>query len=337
MNATGRRIDVHAHSMLKTYASFLRESALGSTVRIPEWSPDLALAMMDRHGISAAVTSLSVPGVHLGDDRKAKEVARRCNEEAAENALKYPRIGAFATLPLPNVELACAEAVHALEHLKLDGIGLLTGYGGKYLGDNHYDPLMEVLNERGAAVHIHPAVHPSTKQVQLGVPNFMLEYPFDTTRCATNMIFADILDRYPRINFILSHAGGTLPFLAWRISSIAAWQLAQPPASESFLRENFRTPLIDKHPQLSPELVRSLLGRFWYDVALAPDRGAVGALRQIADPGRILFGSDWPYAYENFVADGIEKFADVPSFSQQQREDVARNNAPKLFPRFANI
>lgn len=331
------RIDVHVHSMPTSYANFLRSSALGSTVRIPEWSPTLALAMMDRHGIAAAVTSLSVPGTNLGDDEKAKEVARRCNEEAADIAAKHPRIGSFATLPLPNVELACAEAIHALEFLKLDGIGLLTGYSGKYLGDRHYDPLMEVLNERGATVHIHPAVHPSTKLVQLGVPNFMLEYPFDTTRCATNMIFADILDRYPRINFILSHAGGTLPFLAWRISSIAAWQLAQPPASESFLRENFRTPLIDKHPNLSPDLVRKLLGRFWYDVALAPDRGAVGALAEIADKDRILFGSDWPYAYENFVADGIEKFADVPGFSPTEREAVARGNALKLFPRLTKF
>lgn len=336
MSAAGR-IDVHAHSMLKAYANFLRASSLGSTVRIPEWSPDLALAMMDRHGIAATVTSLSVPGTNLGDDAKAREVARACNDEAAEMGVKQPRLGAFATLPLPNVEMACEEAIRALDVLKLDGIGLLTGYNGKYLGDPLYDPLMDVLNARGAAVHIHPAVHPSTKLVQLGVPNFMLEYPFDTTRCATNMIFADILDRYPRINFILSHGGGTLPFLAWRISSIAAWQLAQPPASESFLRENFRTPLIARHPDLSPDLVRELLGRFWYDTALAPDRGAVGAVREIADPGRMLFGSDWPYAYENFVADGIEKFAEVPGFSNAEREGVARGNALKLFPRLARL
>jgi predicted TIM-barrel fold metal-dependent hydrolase len=294
MSPAGGRIDVHVHSMPKTYAGFLRESALGSTVRIPEWSPDLALAMMERHGIAAAVTSLSVPGTNLGDDAKARDVARRCNEEAAEIAAKNPRIGAFATLPLPHVEFACAEAIHALDVLKLDGVGLLTGYAGKYLGDSHYDPLMDALNARGATVHIHPAVHPSTKFVQLGVPNFMLEYPFDTTRCATNMVFADIFERYPRINFILSHGGGALPFLAWRISAIAQWQLAQPPASESFLRDNFRTPLIDRLPQISADEVRGLLGRYWYDVALAPDRGAVAALREIADPGRILFGSDWP-------------------------------------------
>ena len=67
-------------------------------MRIPEWSPDLALAMMDRHGIAATVTSLSVPGTNLGDDAKAREVARACNDEAAEMGVKQPRLGAFATL-----------------------------------------------------------------------------------------------------------------------------------------------------------------------------------------------------------------------------------------------
>lgn len=337
MSASGGRIDVHVHSMLPAYAAIIRASSLGPNVRIPEWSPQLALEMMDRHGIAAAVTSLSVPGTHLGDSERARVAARACNEEAAEMCAAHKRLGAFATLPLPDVELACAEAIHALDVLKLDGIGLLANYGGKYLGHADYDPLMEVLDTRGATVHIHPAVHPSTKLVELGVPNFMLEYPFDTTRCATNMVFADILGRYPRINFILSHGGGALPFLAWRIAAIATWQLANPPASERFLRDNFKTRLIEKYPDITPDVVRAQMRRFWYDIALAPDTGAIAAIREIADPGRILFGSDWPYAYENIVADGIVKFTEAPGLSPAGRGAIERGNALNLFPKFAAI
>ncbi len=331
------RIDVHCHSVPPSYREALQDASLGANVRIPEWNPELALAMMDRHGIAASVTSLSVPGTHLGNDREAQLLARRCNEEAADIVAKHPRLGAFGTLPLPNVELACQEAAYALDTLELDGIGLLTGYGGQYLGHPDYDPLLAVLDQRSAVVHIHPAVHPSTKSVSLGIPNFVLEYPFDTTRAAVNLLFADALERFPNIKFILSHGGGTLPFLAWRVSAIATWQLSQPPASERFLKNNFQTRLTAKYDEVTPDLMRSLLRRFWYDTALAPDHGSMAAIRAVADPSRILFGSDWPYAYETFVADEIRQLGSAGTVSETERRDIERNNAKALFPRFASI
>jgi len=338
MFANGKCVDVHAHSMLPSYRKALEAASLGPNVRLPEWSPDLALSMMDRRGILASIYSLSVPGTHLGDDAKAKELARRCNVEAAEILTKNARLGAFATLPVPNIELACEEAVYALDVLKLDGIGLLTGYGGKYLGHADYDPLLEVLDERSAVVHVHPAVHPSTSAVTLGVPNFLLEYPFDTTRAAVNILFADVFERYPNVKFILSHGGGALPFLAWRISAIAAWQLSRPPASESFLKNRFPTKLTERVPELSLGLMRTLLKRFWYDTALVSDRGAMSAIREVADPSRILFGSDWPYAYEDtFVAEEVRSFNDPEVISASERSDIAWKNPIALFPRLDSL
>ena len=104
------RIDVHCHSMTPAYREAI--SRLGATIRTPEWTPGAAVELLDRHGIAAAVLSLSVPGTHLGDDAKARALARRCNEEAAESIQRYPsRLGAFATLPIPDVQGACAEAL----------------------------------------------------------------------------------------------------------------------------------------------------------------------------------------------------------------------------------
>ena len=84
MPATPHRIDVHFHSVPKAYAKALADSALGVHIRIPEWSPDLALRTMDANGIAAAITSLSVPGCHLGDNAKARSLSRAVNEESAE-------------------------------------------------------------------------------------------------------------------------------------------------------------------------------------------------------------------------------------------------------------
>ena len=332
-SATGV-IDVHLHAMPERYRTALH-AALGSSARTPDWSPCLALAMMDRQGIAAAVLSLSAPGPHFGDDGQARTLARALNDDAAATAARFPRLGAFATLPLPHVGHACEEAERALDELQLDGVGLLTGYNGRYLGEPEYDPLLEVLDRRAAVVLVHPAVHPSTRHVALGVPNFMLEYPFDTTRAAVNMIFADVLDRFPRIRFILPHGGGTLPYLAWRVATIAMRQLSQPPAHERFLRDTYPTALTRRHEVVTTDMVRRLMHRFWYDVALTADAPGLGALTRFAPPGQVLFGSDWPYAYEAVVAEQQASLADATIVPTEAAGLIGRDNAAALFPRFA--
>src|SRR3989442_15926495 len=48
------------------------------------WSKEAMISFMDDAGIDVAVMSVSTPGVHLGDSEKARSLARRCNEFAAE-------------------------------------------------------------------------------------------------------------------------------------------------------------------------------------------------------------------------------------------------------------
>ena len=150
------------------------------------------------------------------------------------------------------------ETARCLDQLHFDGVCLFASYGARFLGDPAFDPLMEELNRRRAVVFVHPAMHPSMAAVDLPWPGFMMEYPFDTTRAAVNLIFTGALQRYPDIRFILSHAGGVLPFIAWRLSV---------------------SPMIDPRlPQLSREQVFAGLRHFWYDTALAPWAGTFGEI-----------------------------------------------------------
>lgn len=334
MKTDSGRIDVHCHSMTPAYREAI--SSLGPTIRAPQWSPQGAVDFLDRHGCAAAVLSLSVPGVHNGDDAQARKLAVRCNDEAAEFVARHPqRLGAFATLPIPDVDGACEETGRALDVLKLDGVGLLSSYGGKYLGDPLFDPILEALDKRSAVVLIHPNNHPSTHAVREGISgglgNFLVEFLFDTTRAALNLLFTGALDRFPRIRFILCHAGGTLPYVAWRVAEISSRQMNVPPWDKQY-----PSPFMERHSgSVTAELVLEQMRHFWYETALAAGPQTFGSLKAVADPGRIVFGSDWPYCPDVMTQDMLKALASVNMSDEEERKAVERGNALRLFPRFA--
>jgi predicted TIM-barrel fold metal-dependent hydrolase len=311
---TAGMIDVHFHLIPQFYRDAVYAAGTGPAIgRYPDWTRQLALELMDKHGIALAMLSLGQPGVGFLPDDKAAAFARRCNDYAAELIAQHPtRFGCFGLLPMHDIDAALAEARYCLETLHLEGISLFASYGGKFLGDTAFDPVLDYLNARNAIVHIHPSLHPSSKSLDLPWPGFMIEYPFDTTRAAVNLLFTGALERFPAIRFILSHAGGTLPFLAWRLSV---------------------APMIDKRlKQRSREEIFAGLRTFWYDNALASGPQPYGALSQIAAPDKILFGSDWPFCNDRVVAEEVADFTAPGFLSPEVLAKISRANALKLFP-----
>lgn len=74
---------------------------------------------------------------------------------------------------------------------------------------------------------------------------------------------------------------------------------------------------------------------FWYETALAAGPQTFGSLRAVADPGRIVFGSDWPYCPDVMTQDMLKALAGGSLPDSGEREAVERGNALQLFPRFA--
>ena len=129
---------MHHHILPSDYLAALANAGITSSGGrpIPEWDIQSTLALMDRHAIATAVTSISEPGIFFGDVTFARDLAHRCNEFSAQLIHEYPqRFGAFAILPLPDIDAALRELKYNLNTLKLDGVVLLSNVDGKNPGD----------------------------------------------------------------------------------------------------------------------------------------------------------------------------------------------------------
>lgn len=315
--ADAKRIDVHHHLLPEFYievqkAAGMRGSAYGA---FPVWSAERSVALMDRLDIAAAILSFTAPGIYFGDVAQTAMLARRCNDYLAELVAGRPRrFGAFAQLPLPDVEASLREIAHALDVLKLDGICHLTQVADRYVGHPDYEPVYAELNRRKAVVFIHPVYPPKSATRDWIVPSSFIDYPLETTRTIANMIYTGLLERLPDIRFILSHAGGAMPFLAHRL--------------ELF---DTLTPLRERFPKGS----RHYLKRLYYDTTLSTHPVQLDALRALADPMRILFGTDYPYVPESVVDAEFRGLEAYRGFDPDARRAMERGNAATLFPRLA--
>ena len=315
------RIDVHHHVIPDTYLEAMNRAGVDQPipgVAYPRWSVEEDLDLMDRHGIQTAVVSITAPGVAFADGPEAARVARATNEAMARLISDHPgRYGAFALVPLPDVDAALREIDYALDVLGLDGVGLFTNHRGTYLGDAAFDRLFAALAERDALIHVHPAAPAATDQPGFGLPPSLYEFTFDTTRMVANLLYSGTLDRHPGLRIILSHAGGAVPFLAKRLTYAAT----------------INPRLHDRQPR---DLLASLRN-LYYDTAMAANRPALAALTELVDTDHILFGTDYPFMPESTTAETV---AEVRAFFGADTDlvlDIERNNAAALLPRLARL
>ncbi|MEU6478027.1 amidohydrolase family protein [Streptomyces sp. NPDC047017] len=308
-------VDVHAHYVTDGYVGAARAAGIEHPDGMPgwpAWSVEQHLGLMDRSGIEKVYLSVSSPGVHFGDDGAARALAREVNEFGAHVRDGHPRrFGLFASLPLPDVTGALAEAAHALDVLGADGVTVESNHRGVYLGDPRLEPLWEDLDRRGTVVFVHPTSPPHADDLALGRPRPMLEFLFETARTASDLLFRGVLARRPRIRWILTHGGGALPLLADRM-------------------ELFRTHF-GEGPVDAPSAVEQL-GRLWYDMAGTPFPRQIPALDAAFGTERLLYGSD--YCWTPLDA-ALAQVASVDSAAGPSAGDTWRDlttrNARRLF------
>ena len=264
--------------------------------------------VLAREGVATQVLSLTTPGVHVETPARAVELARLVNDAfAAVVHERRPHFTALATLPLNDPAASVAELARAMTILGLPGAMLFSNVNGVALADRRYWPLYEEADRLGAVLHIHPTspvgVQAMTEYWLMPLVGFL----FDTTLAAAHLVFAGVLERWPRIRWVLSHLGGALPYLAERLDrGFHAFRecrthIARPPSH--FLR------------------------RCFYDTVNF-DAGALRLAIEFAGADHVLAGSDYPHQIGSIplMLKSIEELPIPP----EQRAAILGGNAAGL-------
>lgn len=308
-------IDVHHHLFPPPFVAQLieREHYLARGVA-RHWTPQVSLDDMDAAGIATAFTSITAPGLAFIPHERLLTVNRECNDFGARMAADHrERFGLFASLPLPNVDDALHEIEYALGALRADGIGLLTSYGDRWLGDPAFAPIMDELNRRRAVVYVHPTVADCCRNLMPGIADWVLEFPVDTTRSIASLLFSGTLTRCPDIRFIFAHVGGILPLVA-----------------EHLVRAAHVDP---KLAATAPHGVRAHLRTLHYDTALRMHPVGMSSALQFVDASQLLLGTDAP------LRKSTDQLAEL--HAQGLPDDVVHKiesgNARRLLDRYCSL
>ncbi|GHE13597.1 amidohydrolase family protein [Streptomyces alanosinicus] len=311
----GGWIDVHAHLVPPSFDRAWHDAPPAhrdGMPGLPAWSLAGALEDMDRLGVRAAAVGIPSPGVNFGDPGRAADLARRFNTECAGLvADSGGRLGLLACLPLPDTDAALAEIAAVADLPEVHGYVLFTNYDGRYLGDPSFRPVLAELARRRATVLLHPTSAPAVPAP--GVrrpPSALLEFPFDTTRCVIDLVLSGSLADFPEVRWIVPHAGATLGVLADRVAALTAAM----------------------HPDTEVDVLGALRS-LYYDLAGPVLPRQLDTLLRIADPLRLLYGTDLPFFPREPVHRWQGELDRTGLLDERQRSAVARETAATLFPR----
>jgi predicted TIM-barrel fold metal-dependent hydrolase len=312
-------IDVHHHFD----PNLVIPGSLPPGPRMPGgWTLARDLADMDRGGVQTAL--LSWFAAFAGAPEGRVRDSRAINEAGARLVADHPRRYALlATLPVPDVDASLAELAHGLGALNAVGVCLPTNDGTRWLGDARYDPLFAELNRRKAAVFVHPVAAPCCRNLVPGVPDTVIEFEAETTRCIASLIFGGMTTRFPEVRFVFSHGGGATMAVIERFLGGTHGQIAP----------GIDTQGVAFFPATQPPGgALAELRRMYFDIAQASNPVMLRVLKTVLPPTGILYGTDFPFQTAEVTTRQLEA---AGVFGPAELEAVGRGNALRLFPRLA--
>jgi len=312
-------VDIHTHVYPPKYMSLLRSRTTVPYVRTFPDAPDSArliilpgeddpsmpstsrgrpigseyydisekIAFMDLHKIDKSVISLANPWLDFLPASEAGPAAKEINDNVNEQCGQYPgRLYFFATLPLsaePEVVAQEIERLASLEYAR--GVIMGTSGLGEGLDDEKLDVVYAALEKNKQLIFLHPhyglpadVYGPRASEYGHVLP-LALGFPLETTIAVTRMLLSGVWDRFTKLNVLLAHSGGTLPFLAGRIESCILHDGHLKKAGKTQNRRN---------------VWDILKTNIFLDAVIYSEVGLKAAL-EASGADRLLFGTDHPF------------------------------------------
>ncbi len=322
-------IDIHAHFFPESYLKLIEDEGepFGVTLRRdrPEgptiiagvatfgplgaafYDPEIRLKAMDKQKVRMQALSLTAPMAYPAEGPQGTNLAQAWNDSAAEMARAYPdRFLVLATLPMQDPEATAGEVDRAVTQLGCHGIYLGTNVLGKELADPSFLPVFERIHALEIPIFLHPLTVIGAQRLASYHLHNLLGNPFDTAVAAANLIFGGLLDRFPKLEICLPHAGGALPYLIGRLNH--GWKV----------RQECRA--LKKRPS-------SYLRRFSYDtISHAPE--SLNYLISLVGADRVMVGSD--YCFDMGYERPVEVVTRLRGLTRADRAKILGGNAARL-------
>jgi aminocarboxymuconate-semialdehyde decarboxylase len=324
-------VDVHAHFFPETFIRVVEEAGESfgagvdrsnpkgpvlvvggsrtATLEARYWDLDLRIRSMNRQGVAVQALSLTAPMVYWADGATGARLAASFNDAASAAHVAHPdRFVACATLPMQDPARALAEIQRAANLPGIRGVYMGTNVGGRELSDPAFFPVFE----RAAALRLPVLLHPlrvvGAERLAPFYLGNLLGNPFDTAIAAAHLVFGGVLDRLPKLEVCLPHAGGAMPYLHGRLRHGQGVR----PETKDRAKKPFS----------------AYLRRFSYDI-ISHDAGALRYLVDTVGADRVMLGTDFCFdmGYERPLAIIQAK---VTALSRKDQDRVVRGNAARM-------
>jgi aminocarboxymuconate-semialdehyde decarboxylase len=320
-------VDVHAHAATE---EFIRETAARPDYGLPYevrpdgsyftrgygemermmWDVDARLESLARRGIDLQLVSPSPRTLSDHERAIGVEVARLMNRETAALVKRGGgRLGGMGALPLGEPDKAADEIRRAVGEYGFCCACMPTSAAGAPLDLPQFESAWDTLEALGLLVFMHGTTAIVRDTLREFTLNTVLAWPAEVTIAAARLIFSGVLERHPALNLVLSHGGGTLPYLGGRLD--LAYHAPRHEAN----------PACRAHISKPPS---QYLRQFYYDTVVASPV-SLRFLIDLVGAERVMFGTDFPYEIGD--AEGAIALPVLAELPTAQREKILGRNA----------
>ena len=284
-------------------------------VRLPHfsllWDIDERTALAEAQNIDKQIICL--PPFYFGykpPGNVGLSICRTGNDAIAEIVAQSPeRFAGFATVPLQSPKDAAAELRRTVSEYGFWGAEIGTSVAGAPMDDPSLDVFWETCCELDVPVFVHPQHELELDRTSQYYLHNLYGNPSETGLMVARLIFAGVFERFPKLNMILAHGGGTIPYIIGRL--------------DHGYRVRPETKTIPKPPS-------EYLKRLYFDT-ITHDEAMLAYLVRRVGAQHVVVGTDRPF--DMGIDDPRGLVAKIPGLSDSERDAIIGGNARSFLSR----